>query len=135
VGAWEDLKTFIQQGNVVNLAVAFVIGAAFAAVVTAFVTDLVTPIIGIAGHVNFATLTFAINGSTFYYGAFLNALIAFLVIAVVIFFAVVRPIAHLAERQKAKLPPAAVTTKECPFCASTIPLKATRCPNCTSTLP
>lgn len=134
MGAIDDFRTFITKGNVIDLAVAFIIGAAFTAVVTALVTDIITPIIGIAGHVDFSSWRLTINGSAILFGLFLNALIAFIIIAAVVFFALVRPIAKMEERRKAKLPPAAVTTKDCPFCFSSISIKATRCPNCTSTL-
>ena len=134
MGAWEELKTFIQQGNIVTLAVAFVIGLAFSAVVMAFVADIITPIISIPGKVDFSSLSLDINGSHLLYGLFFNAVLSFVVIAIVIFFAIVRPMAKREERRKAKLGPAAVVTKECPYCISTIALKATKCPNCTSNL-
>lgn len=134
MGAIDDFRTFITKGNVLDLAVAFIIGAAFTAVVTALVADIITPIIGIAGHVDFSSWRLTINGSAILFGLFLNSLISFIIIALVVFFALVRPIAKMEERRKAKLPAAAVTTKDCPFCFSSISIKATRCPNCTSTL-
>lgn len=98
----KEFREFILRGNVVDLAVAVVIGAAFGAVVTAFVADFVTPLIAaIGGKPDFGELDFTINGSTFKYGHFINAVISFLIIAAVIFFAVVRPLNALAARRKA----------------------------------
>jgi large conductance mechanosensitive channel len=97
----KEFRAFILRGNVVDLAVAVVIGAAFGAVVTAFVADIVTPLIAaIGGKPDFAALSFTINGSTFRYGHLLNAIISFLIIAAVIFFLVVKPLNMLAERRK-----------------------------------
>jgi large conductance mechanosensitive channel len=97
----KEFRAFILRGNVVDLAVAVVIGAAFGAVVTAFVADIVTPLIAaIGGKPDFAALSFTINGSTFRYGHLLNAIVSFLIIAAVIFFLVVRPLNMLAERRK-----------------------------------
>jgi len=97
---FKEFKAFIMRGNVVDLAVAVVIGAAFGAVVTSFVTNILTPIIGIPGKTDFATLHFTINDSVFSYGLFLNALIAFLGVAAAVFFFVVKPLNMLAERRK-----------------------------------
>ncbi len=129
-----EFKDFITKGDVVALAVAVVIGVAFNAVVTAFVSDLITPLIGVAGHYNFAALTYTLNGSTFEIGLFVNELISFIVIALVVFFLLVRPIEKIKARQDAKKPKAAPDTKTCPYCFTSIPVKATRCPNCTSRL-
>ena len=97
----KEFREFVLRGNVVDLAVAVVIGAAFGAVVTAFVADFVTPLIAaIGGKPDFSTLDFTINGSTFKYGHFINAVISFLIIAAVIFFVVVRPLNALAARRK-----------------------------------
>jgi large conductance mechanosensitive channel len=99
-----EFKEFLLRGNVVDLAVAVVIGAAFGAVVTAFVEDLITPIIGaIFGEPDFSALTFTINDSRFYYGDFLNAVIAFVSIAAAIFFFVVKPLNYVLERRKAAM--------------------------------
>ncbi len=126
-----NFKKFLFRGNVVDLAVAVVIGAAFGAVVTALVRDLITPIIAmIFGKHDFAALTFTINGSTFRYGDFINYLITFVSIAAVIFFFVVEPVNRLMERRTKEDP----ETKECPECTSAIPVKARRCPQCTSQL-
>jgi len=97
---FKEFKAFIMRGNVVDLAVAVVIGAAFGAVVTSFVTYILTPIIGIPGKTDFATLHFTINDSVFSYGLFLNALIAFLGVAAAVFFFVVKPLNMLDERRK-----------------------------------
>ncbi|MCI4323358.1 MAG: MscL family protein [Thermoplasmata archaeon] len=132
MGALTDFKTFIAQGNVVQLAVAFVIGMAFTAVVMAVVTGLVLPLISIPGNVNFATWTIAIGHGIFLVGSVLIALLTFLVVALVVFFGVVRPVAHLAERQAAKAAQVAATTRPCPECLSTIPIAAKRCSFCTS---
>lgn len=96
----KDLKTFVMRGNVVDLAVAVVIGAAFGAVVTSLVADVITPLVGIPGKTDFASLHFTINESVFHYGLFLNSLIAFLSIAAAVFLFVVKPLNALAERRK-----------------------------------
>lgn len=124
-------RAFLLRGNVVDLAIAVVIGAAFGAVVTAFVTDLITPLIAaIGGQPNFAGLYFTVNKSRFLYGAFINALLSFIIIAAVIYFFVVVPYNRLMERFRPQPEPA--PTRECPFCLSNMPAAATRCPFCTS---
>ena len=129
----KDFKQFLLRGNVVDLAVAVVIGVAFGAVVTALVADLLTPVIAaIFGKHDFSALTFTINGSTFRYGAFLNAVIAFVSIAAAVFFLVVRPINALIRRRRTE--PGDPTTKTCPECLSEIPLEARRCAYCTTVL-
>jgi large conductance mechanosensitive channel len=125
----DDFRTFVQQGNLVQLAVAFVLGVAFGALVTALVSDLISPLIGIAGHQNLSSYHTTVSGADFLWGAFLTALIAFVVIALVIFFAVALPYARYQARKTARETP---TTKECPECASTIPVKAVRCMYCTT---
>ena len=130
-----EFRQFLLRGNVIDLAVAVVIGAAFSAVVAAFVADLVTPLIAaIGGKPDFAALTFTINGSEFKYGDFLNAVIAFLMVAAVIFFLVVKPMNALATRMSRGETPADPTTKQCPECLSEIPIAARRCAFCTSTV-
>ena len=125
-------KAFLLRGNVVDLAVAVVIGAAFGAIITAFVKDLVTPLIAaIGGKPDFSSLYFTVNHSRFMYGDFINILIAFLIIALVIYFLVVMPYTALIERSR-KEPPADPTTKKCPECLSEIPKDARRCAFCTS---
>lgn len=131
----KGFRAFLLRGNVVDLAVAVVIGAAFGAVVAAFVKDLVTPLIAaIGGKPDFATLYFTVNNSKFLYGDFFNALIAFLVIAAVIYFFVVVPINALIARSR-KEPPADPTTKKCTECLSEIPIGAKRCAFCTQPQP
>lgn len=134
MSALGDFKEFILKGDVVSMAVGIVIGLAFSAVITALVADLITPLIGVAGHFDFSAWTFSLNGSTFLQGAFLNAVISFILVALVIFFLVVRPYEQMKKRLT-KSKPADVTTRDCPFCVSSISIKATRCPNCTSQLP
>ncbi len=128
-------RAFLLRGNVVDLAVAVVIGAAFGVVITAFVKDLVTPLIAaIGGKPDFAGLYFTINKSRFLYGDFFNALIAFVIIAAVIYFFVVSPYTLFIERSR-KQPPADPTTKKCTECLSEIPKDARRCAFCTSPQP
>jgi large conductance mechanosensitive channel len=133
VKAWlEDFKKFLVQGNLVMLAVAFVIGAAFAAVVKALVADIVTPIIAlIFGQPNFENLTFTINSSHFLYGDFLNAAFAFIATAAAVYFFVVRPYETLQARRSRGADP---DVKACPECTTDIPYKARRCPACTAQL-
>ena len=127
----KEFKAFLLRGNVVDLAVAVVIGTAFGAVVTAFVADLITPLIAaIGGNQDFSALKFEINNSQFLYGAFINALISFVLIAAAVFFFVVKPVNALAaRRQREDGPP---TTRPCPECLSEIPLAARRCAFCTA---
>jgi large conductance mechanosensitive channel len=129
-----DFKKFILRGNVVDLAVAVVVGVAFAAVVTAFVNDLITPLIAaIFGKQNFSNLYFTLNNSKFHYGSFINAVLSFLIIATVVFFAVVVPLTALMRRlnvlPKDEPEP---ETHPCPECLSEIPVAARRCAFCTS---
>jgi len=128
----EDFGTFIAKGNLVQLAIAFVMGVAFAGLVTALVNDIFTPLIGVAGHFDFSSWKYTINNSTFLQGAFLNALINFIIIALVIFFAIALPYQRYMDRKAAKAPKAPVTTRPCPECLSNIPLAAKRCSFCTS---
>ncbi len=129
----DGFKEFIARGNVIDLAVAVVIGAAFNVVVQSMVSDLLTPLIAaIFGEPDFSALSFTINGSQFNYGNFLNALISFLTVATAIYFFVVLPLNKLKERGEAGKEP---TVKDCPFCLSEIPYKATRCKACTTELP
>ena len=129
------LKGFRQcllRGNVVDLAVAVVVGAAFGAVVAAFVKDLLTPLIAaLVGKPDFSSLRFTINGSEFLYGDFINALVSFILVAGAVYFFVVTPINALIARSR-KEPPADPTTKKCPECLSEIPIDARRCAFCTS---
>jgi large conductance mechanosensitive channel len=132
---FKGFRDFIMRGNVVDLAVAVVIGAAFGALITAFVADVITPLVAaIFGQPDFSQLTFTINSSTFKYGAFINAVISFLLIALAIYFVVVVPMNKLAERRARGQAPADATTKQCPECLSEIPIEAKRCAFCTSEL-
>jgi large conductance mechanosensitive channel len=131
----KDFREFILRGNLVDLAVAVVIGTAFGALVTALVSDLITPLIAaVGGQPDFSNLSFEINGSTFRYGDFINALLTFLIIAAVVFFLVVRPVNALMNRYKTE-PDTERETHECPSCLSQIPLGARRCAFCTSEVP
>jgi len=128
----KEFREFILRGNLVDLAVAVVLGTAFGAVVTAFVKSLVTPLIAaIGGQSDFSNLTFKINGSAFLYGEFLNALVAFAIIAAVVFFFVVKPVNALMARRKVDTA-ADQLTRACPECLSDIPAAATRCAFCTT---
>jgi large conductance mechanosensitive channel len=127
----KGFRDFILRGSLVDLAVAVVIGAAFTAVVTALVKDLITPLIAaIGGNPSFDNLSFTINGSHFLYGAFINALLTFAIIAAVVYFFVVKPVAALFERlmPKKEIAP----TRGCPECLSDIPAAARRCSFCTA---
>ena len=130
-----EFKKFILRGNVIDLAVGVVVGAAFNSVVQALVKDMVTPVIAIFGGTkHFADAQFTIHNSAFFYGDFINALISFLLIAATVFFLVVQPINKLSElamRSKSTDEP---TTKKCPYCLSVVPKEATRCKFCTSNL-
>ncbi len=140
----KEFKTFVMKGNVIDLAVAVIIGAAFGAIVSSLVNDIIMPLIGQAlGKVNFTDLFISLNGqsyptlaaakaagaATVNYGVFINTIINFLIIAFVIFL-VVRQI----NAMKKAPAPTAPTTKDCPYCFTQIPIPATRCPNCTSEL-
>lgn len=127
-------KQFLLRGNVIDLAVAVVVGAAFGTVVSAFVKDLLTPLIAaIGGQPNFSAIAFEINRSRFLIGDFINALVSFVIIAAAVYFLVVLPINALIARSR-KEPPADPTTKKCPECVSEIPIQARRCAFCTSVL-
>ena len=126
----KDFKAFLLRGNVVDLAVGVVIGAAFGSVVTALVEDLVTPLLAVPGKTDFRSLHFTINDSTFLYGHFLNTLIAFLSVATAVFFLVVRPVNALMARRRTE-PDVESTTRDCRHCLSSIPLAATVCAFCT----
>ena len=127
-----DFREFLLRGNLVDMAVGIVIGVAFAAVVTALVGDIITPIIAaIGGQPNFNDLTFTINKSHFLYGAFIDSLISFIVIAAAVVFLVVKPVNALMARRKTE-PPVDATTRACPECLSEIPIAARRCAFCTA---
>jgi large conductance mechanosensitive channel len=152
----KDFRAFIMRGSVIDISVGIIIGAAFGPIVSSLVKDILMPPIGLAlGKIDFINLLIVLKQGTtpgpyaslaaaqaagavsINYGTFINTIINFLIIAAAVFFFIVRPIAHMDVRIKAKLPapvPATPTTKECPFCFTNIPIKATRCPNCTSPL-
>lgn len=130
----DEFRAFILRGNVLDLAVAVVIGAAFGAVIASLVENILTPLIAaIVGEPDFSSLSFEINNSQIMYGAFLNALIAFLLVAAAVFFFVIKPFNLLMERRR-KQTEADPTTRECPYCMTVVPIAATRCPACTSEL-
>lgn len=127
----KGFKQFILRGNVVDMAVGIVVGAAFGGVVTGFVKDLLTPLIAaIAKQPDFSALTFTLNGSKFLYGDFINTLLSFVIIAGAVYFFVVVPINALIARARRE-PPADPTTRKCPECLSEIPINARRCSFCT----
>jgi len=126
----KDFKAFILRGNVVDLAIAVVIGTAFGALVTSFVENLLTPLIAIPGTKDFSDLHFTISDSTFGYGNVINALISFLLIAGAVFFFVVKPVNALMSRRKTE-PDVESLTKECDFCLSSVPVAAIVCAFCT----
>ena len=131
-----EFRTFLLRGNVVDLAVAVVIGAAFGAVVTALVEDIVTPIIAaIGGQPDFSTLTFTINDSEFKYGDFINKVISFVTVAAVIFFLVVKPMNILMARMRRGEVSPDPTTRPCPECLAEVPIAAKRCMYCAQPLP
>jgi large conductance mechanosensitive channel len=128
----KEFRDFILRGNVIDLAVGIVIGAAFGALVASFVTNILTPLLGLLSIGDISDLSFAAGEATVSYGLFLNALISFLLVAAAIFFFVVKPVNAMTSRLKK--PEEEHPLKECPFCATEIPTAATRCPNCTSEL-
>ncbi len=133
-GVGREFRDFILRGNVVDLAVAVIIGAAFGGVVQALVKDLITPLIAaIGGRPDFSTIYFTWNSSKFALGDFINALVSFLIIAAVIFFLVVKPVNALLARFKPTTDQPAIT-RDCPYCKSSVPADATRCAFCTSEL-
>jgi large conductance mechanosensitive channel len=128
----KDFREFILRGNLVDLAVAVVIGTAFTAVVTSMVEDLVTPLIAaIGGEPDFSALSFTVNESEFRYGDFINALLTFLIVATVLFFLVIKPVNALLSAMRTE-PPVAERTHQCPECLSEIPVQARRCAFCTA---
>lgn len=141
-GLHSGLKTlsgfekFILRGNVVDLAVGIMIGAAFSAIVTSLVGDIITPLIPAAGKgLSGLVVTVPWTGGQMRIGSFINAVISFLILAFVVYFFIVRPVNALVDRFKPHEEPKTPTTREYPFCLSTVPLKATRCAYCTAQLP
>ena len=130
----KDFRKFILRGNVVDLAVAVVIGAAFGAVVNSLVADLITPLIAaFGGQPDFSSLSFSINGSKLMYGSFINALLSFLILATVVFFFVVQPLNKLMGKLKPSDEVEKPAERECPECLSGIPAAAKRCKYCGAT--
>ena len=128
----KEFRQFILRGNLVDLAVAVVVGTAFTAVVNSLVKSIFTPLIGaIAGKHDFSGLVFTVNGSRFLYGQFINSLITFLLVATVMFFLVVKPVNALLEVLRPE-PAVDEETHECPECLSKIPVRAKRCSFCTT---
>jgi large conductance mechanosensitive channel len=128
----KGLRDFLFRGNVIDLAIAVVIGVAFGAVVTAFVKDLLTPLIAaLVGQPDFSSLTLSIHNSVFRYGDFINAIISFALIGTAVYFFVVVPVKAVMDRTQK---PAAPTTQKCPECLSEIPIGARRCAHCTAVL-
>ncbi|GAA4092227.1 large conductance mechanosensitive channel protein MscL [Nonomuraea soli] len=121
-------KKFLMQGNVIDLAVAVMIGAAFQQIVDSFVKDIMTPLIGVFGGIpDFSELYFTINGSKFMYGDFINHVVSFIIVALVIYFVIVRPYTRYKDYAAAKQE---ATTRECPECLTEIPIEAKRCSAC-----
>jgi large conductance mechanosensitive channel len=132
----KGFKTFLLRGNVVDLAVAVVIGGAFGAVIAALVKDLLTPLIAaIVGQPDFSAIVFTVNGSKFLIGDFINAVLAFVLVAAAIYFFVVMPMNMIEERRRRGEAPPDPTTKKCPECLSEVPVAAVRCAFCTQPLP
>ena len=128
----KGFKQFLLRGNVLDLAVAVVIGAAFGTVISAFVKDLLTPLIAaIGGQPDFSSLYFTINNSRFMYGDFLNAVLSFLIIGAAVYFLVIVPVSHITARSKTAEAP---STRKCPECLSEVPIQARRCAFCTAAI-
>jgi len=131
----KGFRQFMLRGNVIDLAVAVVIGGAFGAVVTALVKDLITPLLAaVGGKPDFSTLAFTVNGSKFPIGDFINSIVSFVMIGAAIYFFVVTPVNALQARINRGEAPADPTTKKCPECLSEVPIAAKRCAFCTSPL-
>lgn len=130
-----EFKEFINRGNVVDMAVGIMIGAAFKAIVDALVNNLISPLIGIIFKQDFSSLSFTINGAVFQYGAFIMAIINFLLIAIVLFTIIklMNTLNKIGKKKEEEIP-AAPTTKICPYCKSEVDINATRCAHCTSEL-
>jgi large conductance mechanosensitive channel len=132
----KGFRDFVFRGNVVDLAVAVIIGAAFTGIVTSFVTNIITPLIAaIVGKPDFSAFVLHLNGGVITYGIFLNSVISFLLVATVVYFLIVAPMNYVLSRFKHEEAAAAPVTKVCPQCLSEIPLGATRCKFCTEPQP
>ena len=130
---FSEFREFALRGNVMDLAVAVIIGAAFQAIVASLTQDIISPLIGLVACMDFSDLALAVGGVEIRYGAFLTAVINFIIMAFIIFL-FVKAINTLAEKTKKAEEPAAPTTKKCPYCMSEIDIEATKCPHCTSSL-
>jgi large conductance mechanosensitive channel len=128
-----EFKEFAMKGNVMDLAVGVIIGAAFQSIVTSLTEDIISPIIGLVANMNFSYLTLDIFGVSIKYGSFITAVINFIIMAFVVFL-LMKGLNKLSSLGKKEEAPAAPTTKKCPYCLSEIPIAATRCPHCTSEL-
>ena len=129
----KEFKEFVMRGNVLDLAVAVIIGGAFGKIISSLVNDILMPLIGLLlGGVNFAGLSFTVGEAVVTWGNFVQAIVDFLIVAFVIFLIIKS--ANTFKKEEAPAPPAEPTTKDCPYCFTTISIKATRCPNCTSEL-
>ncbi len=128
----KGFKDFIFKGNVVDMAVAIVVGIAFNNLVQALVKDIITPLVGIPGKVDFSTLSFTINHSVFRYGDFINYMVSFLILAASVYFLIVKPFGKI---MKTLSKPSDPVVKNCDFCLSEIPMQATKCAFCTSDIP
>jgi len=129
----KEFKEFVMRGNVLDLAVAVIIGGAFGKIIGSLVNDILMPLIGLLmGGVNFTGLSFTVGEAVVTWGNFVQAIVDFLIVAFVIFMIVKS--ANATKKKEAPTPPAEPTTKECPYCFTTIAIQATRCPNCTSEL-
>jgi large conductance mechanosensitive channel len=132
----KGFKQFLLRGNVLDLAVAVVMGAAFGAVVTALVKDLITPLIAaIVGKPDFSAIAFTVNNSKFMIGEFINAVVSFMLIAAAVYFFIVLPVNRVLARLRRGEAPVDPTTKKCPECLSEVPIAARKCAFCTSPLP
>ena len=128
----KEFKAFILRGNVIDLAVAVVLGAAFKEIIDVVVEGIITPVLAIPGDKpSLAGMTFKIGGAEFLYGAVIDEIIQFLIIAAAVFFIIVRPVTRLMDRRKTE-PDVMATTRDCPYCLSSIPIAATRCAFCTA---
>jgi large conductance mechanosensitive channel len=129
----KEFREFIMRGNVLDLAVAVIIGAAFGKIIASLVNDILMPLIGLVmGGVDFTGLSFTVGEAVVTWGNFIQTIVDFLIVALVIF--IIIKAANSLQRKEKDVPPEAPTTKDCPYCYTTIPIKATRCPNCTSEL-
>jgi large conductance mechanosensitive channel len=129
----KEFKEFVMRGNVLDLAVAVIIGAAFGLIVTSLVNDILMPLVGLLlGGIDFTGLSFTVGEAVITWGNFVQAVVNFIIVAFAIFMII--KAANATKKKEAPAPPAEPTTKDCPYCFTTIAIQATRCPNCTSEL-